>query len=525
MRVTFLGHVGMYIETTRGSVLCDPLFNSAYFGSWWVFPANDQLDFTPYVNPDYLYLSHTHLDHFDADFLRDHVSKDATVLLPDQPLKLVEKWLRKLGFTKFIQTKNNVPMDVDGLKVMITSLVAPADGPLGDSGLCLDDGTATIFNQNDSRPVEFEALADFGPFDAHFLQYSGAIWYPMVYRFPKKMKDALSSKKRTTQMERALRYARQIGASHIVPTAGPPCFLDDPLWHLNDFDRDPTNIFPDATVFLELVEEAAFTKGHLVIPGSVLEIGRGTVAVTHPMPDDEVMRIFTDKRGHLVAYKARKQPEIDAIMASLPRGEVEILPALKEWFEPLLEMADRTCLGVDDKLRLDLGDGGQIVIDFVNRQVYAWDGVLETRYTFIMDRGLVEYCILHHEEDWVNHIFLSCRFEAERKGQYNEFLYSFFKLLSPERVQYAEGYYAEQRGDEQLFELEGHMIQRRCPHLKADLTRFGEVDDGILTCTLHGWQFEIATGRCLTSDDARLFSKKIECPAVAAATETASADD
>jgi len=142
-----------------------------------------------------------------------------------------------------------------------------------------------------------------------------------------------------------------------------------------------------------------------------------------------------------------------------------------------------------------------------------------------MDRGLVEYCILHHEEDWVNHIFLSCRFEAERKGQYNEFLYSFFKLLSPERVQYAEGYYAEQRGDEQLFELEGHMIQRRCPHLKADLTRFGEVNDGILTCTLHGWQFEIATGRCLTSDDARLFSKKIECPAVAAATETASADD
>ena len=38
------------------------------------------------------------------------------------------------------------------------------------------------------------------------------------------------------------------------------------------------------------------------------------------------------------------------------------------------------------------------------------------------------------------------------------------------------------------------MIQRRCPHLKADLERFGEVDNGILTCTLHGWQFELATG-------------------------------
>ena len=45
VKVTFLGHVGMYIETKHGSVLCDPLFNSAYFGSWWTFPANDQLDF------------------------------------------------------------------------------------------------------------------------------------------------------------------------------------------------------------------------------------------------------------------------------------------------------------------------------------------------------------------------------------------------------------------------------------------------------------------------------------------------
>ena len=71
MNVTFLGHAGMYIETKQGSILCDPFFNPAYFGSWFPYPANDQLDVTPYVNPDYLFLSHTHLDHFDEAFLRD----------------------------------------------------------------------------------------------------------------------------------------------------------------------------------------------------------------------------------------------------------------------------------------------------------------------------------------------------------------------------------------------------------------------------------------------------------------------
>jgi UDP-MurNAc hydroxylase len=51
---------------------------------------------------------------------------------------------------------------------------------------------------------------------------------------------------------------------------------------------------------------------------------------------------------------------------------------------------------------------------------------------------------------------------------------------------------------------DGHVVQRHCPHLKADLVRFGTVADGVLTCRLHGWEFELATGRCLTSDDRKL---------------------
>ncbi|HCT79722.1 MAG TPA: (2Fe-2S)-binding protein, partial [Micromonosporaceae bacterium] len=40
---------------------------------------------------------------------------------------------------------------------------------------------------------------------------------------------------------------------------------------------------------------------------------------------------------------------------------------------------------------------------------------------------------------------------------------------------------------------------RRCPHLNADLTRFGIVEGNQLTCQLHGWKFDLASGRCLTS--------------------------
>jgi UDP-MurNAc hydroxylase len=44
MRVTGLGHAGLFIETTAGSVLCDPWVNPAFFGSWFPFPDNRDLD-------------------------------------------------------------------------------------------------------------------------------------------------------------------------------------------------------------------------------------------------------------------------------------------------------------------------------------------------------------------------------------------------------------------------------------------------------------------------------------------------
>ena len=43
MRATSLGQAGILIETAHGSIVCDPWFVPAFFGSWFVFPRNDQL--------------------------------------------------------------------------------------------------------------------------------------------------------------------------------------------------------------------------------------------------------------------------------------------------------------------------------------------------------------------------------------------------------------------------------------------------------------------------------------------------
>ena len=135
------------------------------------------------------------------------------------------------------------------------------------------------------------------------------------------------------------------------------------------------------------------------------------------------------------------------------------------------------------------------MVDFPGKQVrrYADEKV---RYRFRTERALVEHLLHIEEVDWVNSLFLSCRFSAARIGQYNEFVYAFFKCLSEERLQYAEGWYDEHERPPtpRTSRSATGCVQRRCPHLKADLTRFGIVDGGTLTCQLHGWKFDLAIG-------------------------------
>ncbi|HSS09740.1 MAG TPA: MBL fold metallo-hydrolase [Acidimicrobiales bacterium] len=506
MRITFLGHAGLFIETSRGTILCDPWFNPAYFGSWFPFPSNEDVDVDAISRPDYLYLSHLHHDHFDPAFLRERVWKQATVLLPDYPLGAMARELTALGFTRFVETRNGEPLSLDGLRIAIPAVISPADGPLGDSGLIVDDGQVRIFDQNDCRPVELDRLQELGPFDAHFIQFSGATWYPFVYQYPPGTMDTLARSKRANGMTRALRYAHEIDARYLFPSAGPPCFLDEQLFDLNDFGDDAANPFPDQRAFLNYLRSHGNDRGRLVMPGSVISLEPGRCHVDH-VESPEQEEAFADKRTYLLRYQARQRDKLEAIRASWPRGQVDVVTELREWFEPLLERADIICAGVGGVVALDLGSDG-VAIDFNRRRVEPLDGQEWFHYLKV-DRSLVEYCITHHLEDWVNELFLSFRFQARRKGPYNEYVYTFFKCLSMERLQYAEGYYAERSSSDQFWEVDGYRIQRRCPHLKADLTKFGRIEGGILTCTLHGWQYELATGRSLTSDDTTLYCRPL----------------
>ncbi len=242
--------------------------------------------------------------------------------------------------------------------------------------------------------------------------------------------------------------------------------------------------------------------GVLAIPGTTIEVNPDALVVEHPVADDAVTDIFERKGEYLAEYQAdwlrmadadartlggaaRDRPRADA--AGVVGAAAGGLPDRPRRHRRRLPPTRGFCR---DPRRLPRRRGAP----------YAGEPY---GFRFDIDRTLVEQVVAERAVDWSNSLFLSCRFRAWRQGEFNEYVYNFFKSLSPERMRRTEAEALRKlhppTETEPDIELDGWVMQRRCPHRNADLSVFGEIDGCELVCTLHGWRFDLETGKCLTS--------------------------
>ena len=508
MQAISIGHAGILIRTRGITIACDPWFDPAFFGSWFVYPRNDQLPddvMHDVCNPDFLYVSHLHGDHFDSPFLTERMNKDTTVILPGFPTREMERNFSKLGFRKFVRTVNAEEIEIaDGVRVAIHVETSITDGPGGDSALVVSDGTSRLVNQNDCRTNDLDALRAHGPVDLHWLQFSGAIWYPMVYEMDDETKLRLCRDKVESQFARAMRYVESIDGTTVVPSAGPPCFLDPDLWGLNMITGEEMSIFPDQREFIRRLSATGRDNVAMTIPGTSFTVLDGHVVVEQPLPGDGVSKLFENKEKYLRGYQADWMPWIENMKAGWARRRTDLVDTIRTWFEPLMAMAPSVRAGIGAGC-LIIADDVSIYLDFPNGKVSEYTGNVPTgtqpySFRFRVPRDLLEEVVAQRAVDWSNSLFLSARFTAWREGEYNEYLYNFLKSLSVERMARTESEAALKtkgvESDEADITVGDYEVQRRCPHRNADLKVFGEVDGDDFVCTLHGWRFSLADGHC-----------------------------
>ena len=483
MRATSLGHAGILIEAEHGSIVCDPWFVPAFFGSWFPFPRNDQLDDDlrgRIEGADYLYVSHLHGDHWDEPWLRDHLPRDIGVLLPGYPTRELDRKMRALGFTNLIRTVDGEELDLGGLTVAIHVETSITDGPGGDSALVVSDGDGAHRRPErlpHDRPRRAARPRSRRPALAA-VQRGDLV--PDGLRAARRRAAAARRAKVDSQLARAMRYVEAVGARAVVPSAGPPCFLDPELFHLNVIDGDEPSIFCDQRTFLDRLARSGH-RGVLAVPGTTIEVTPGDLDVRHPFADAEVDAIFTDKGAYLRRYQAR----LDAV-ARRPQG------AWPHDADTDLARHAARVVGAaagDGPDRAGRHRGGVPAAD--RRRRRRPRRLPRRRGQAVRRRGSTasgststgrssRRSSPQRAVDWSNSLFLSCRFRAWRDGEFNEWVYNFFKSLSVERMRRTEAE-AVRRLDpptetEPDIELDGWIVQRRCPHRNADLAVFGEID-------------------------------------------------
>ena len=232
MQVTSVGHAGFHIRTEAGSILCDPWVNPAYFASWFPFPDNSGLDWDALGDVDYLYVSHLHKDHFDPEHADASTStRTPSVLLPDYPGAGPAARTREAGLPPSSSrppTPSSTGERPQGRARRHDHRDAcPCRRPdrrLRPGGLRRRDHRVQHERRapdrpgSDARGVRPHRHPPAAVLRCHLV--------PDGLRHARPRQGGFGNQKRQRADGPLPQYIEQVGATWVVPSAGPPCFLD-----------------------------------------------------------------------------------------------------------------------------------------------------------------------------------------------------------------------------------------------------------------------------------------------------------
>jgi hypothetical protein len=230
-RLNTLGHATLLLsEDDQPLIATDPwLVGSTYWRSWWLEKYPTEEEFERVKQAKYLYITHSHPDHFHYPTLRK-LGKPAT-LHPSFPRYEITGFLESAGFpVKVLEPWRWYNLSDE---VKIASIPTPID----DSIMILETPTAYIANLNDSVPrlnllkfIRNEMFAAGKPV-IMLKSYSPASIAVSIYR--EGVQTQMKNKKDYT--ETAVRLAEALGADYFVPFASQAFFnRKDSKW-ANDF--------------------------------------------------------------------------------------------------------------------------------------------------------------------------------------------------------------------------------------------------------------------------------------------------
>lgn len=482
-QVTYLGHAGFLVESAGTTVLMDPWFHSAFLHSWFPYPDNSAIQ--PILAGrtfDYLYISHTHEDHFDTRFL-ETLDRSVTILAPNYRSRSMQKRFQALGFANILPLDHRQSHE---LAPGFTATMLLDTSHKEDSGLLLDMGGFRFLDLNDCNTPMSELPKDI---DLLAAQFSGAMWYPNCYDYPPDVMQQKVDAVRRDLLDTLYRKIRIMQARAYIPSAGPPCFLDPALEAYNDRN---TTIFPH----WEDVE-AAFTQA---CPET---------RVVRLRPNDRVCagddglsiqcEPETPREDGLLAYRERRRADWERFYAipDTPPTAQEV-----EQYFSTLQRRNKHFLR-DFRKHVGLASGGslwgihlgKLAEDFVIEAEEPFD----PEYTFVVSPRILR-AIFAGETGW-EEALLSMRIDLRRDPDVFDLTFMSLLRYGNEPVQTRQ-ILREQQNTETI-ERDGLRMQRFCPHAGEDMAH-AIICNGVVECPRHHWKWDVHTGECIEGGTLKL---------------------
>lgn len=227
------GHACLEVIASGKSIICDPwLVGSAYWRSWWNYPPL-QSNVLEEVDPDYIYITHLHWDHFHGPTLKK-LGTDKTIILPRTPeLKLLND-IKSIGFKNIIELEHGESFEL-GKDFRLTSYqFTPI---LTDSVVVIEAEDRVLFNSNDAKIIGLplqQILQQHPPIDFVFRSHSSAnlrVCFELVDE-----DNGHTDDPNKYSQEFAL-FAKAVKAKYAIPFASNQCCLHPETIDYNQYNN------------------------------------------------------------------------------------------------------------------------------------------------------------------------------------------------------------------------------------------------------------------------------------------------
>ena len=505
MQITYLGHAGFLIETQQAILVTDPWLSpeGAFDSAWFQYPCNHHLG--SWVQQKlqraekqvFIYVSHEHRDHFDPAFLRTLPVRKITFLLPHFHRPALRLEVEELQPAGLVSCSHGEAVQIPGGTV---KLFLDDSGINRDSAILVKSNGHAFLNLNDCKLYDQLAAirAQEGPISVFTCQFSGATWHPTCYEYDRAEYERISRLKRQGKFELVARAIDAVQPRIYLPSAGPACFLDPALLHLN---FEPVNIFPRSQQFLE------FLRGRLpdtstqltnIIPGDVVDAQTGTLRARGEEPVSE--QTF---ESYIHSYAARYHDYFRDRQPLYAERDLQIL--LQQLRAELQRKL--SSFSLRDRIQVPLyfgfcdSNGAILRVDFPPGNVECVPQIRESEYYSLKAPAWQIARVLNGAITW-EEFALTFRMRLNRKPDVYQTLIQGFLLMEPEDMNWFCGRLLEieQRGNRVIIEAEGtrYSIDRYCPHQGGDLSQGWPAEGKLWTCPRHRWQFALDKGgQCL----------------------------